>query len=81
MTMRVRDKDIRYATRDGERQIRENERERERKREKERERKRQMTMRVREEIERQKERIYEMKKKFWSTFLLIVSMHFLRKYA
>ena len=40
-----------------------------------------MTMRVREEIERQKERIYEMKKKFWSTFLLIVSMHFLRKYA
>ena len=61
--MRVRDKDIRYATRDGERQIRENERERERKREKERERKRQMTMRVREEIERQKERIYEMKKK------------------
>ena len=37
MTMRVRDKDIRYATRDGERQIRENEREREREREKERE--------------------------------------------
>ena len=72
MTMRVRDKDIRYATRDGERQIRENERERERKREKERERKRQMTMRVREEIERQKERIYEMKKKkFGALFYLL----------
>ena len=67
MTMRVRDKDIRYATRDGERQIRENERERERKKEKER----QMTMRVREEIERQKERIYEMKKKFGALFYLL----------
>ena len=37
MTMRVRDKDIRYATRDGERQIRENEREREREEERKRE--------------------------------------------